>query len=122
MKLVEEWQDENYKVEIYAEFKTRGHDRGSWNYDFVDCVEFEGHLTLEDESLTLTDVTYDGKHTTGRFLSKKKINGLENNYKLTLERMRQRLNVEIEETKESIKTITYDQEITDGLPDSLKGM
>lgn len=124
MKVIEEWEDGEYKVTIKAEFVTNGTNIGSWVDVRLDAVFFVAEIQLKNEDwLTIGDEAHSRKYYESRFLRPKKyVESLEESYIMTLKdlKLRVRNNIDAHRLKTQIK-IT-DQNITDGLPDSLKGM
>lgn len=125
MKLVEQWDDRGYNVEIRAQFETNGHDAsqsimGSY---YVNCVRVmctiqDGYTEKIVHSTASSRTHYDKKH----LLSRKRYLNIFESYELTLKEAKEFAAQYIDEQTQRKLIRQTDDEITDGLPDSLVGL
>lgn len=122
MKLVEQWDDRGHSIEIKAQFETNGHDASQSiiGSHYVDCVRVmctiqDGYTEKVFHSVASSRTHYDKKN----ILSKKKYLSIFESYELTLKEAKEFASQYVDRQVHYKLIRLTDDEITDGLPDSL---
>lgn len=125
MKLVEQWNDRGHNVEIRAQFETNGYDASQsiMGSVYVDCVRVmctiqDGYTERVTHSKASSRMHYDKK----KIWSRKSYLNIYESYELTPIEVKEQAVKYIDEQCKRKEIRQSDDEITDGLPDSLVGL
>lgn len=125
MKLVEQWDDRGHSVDIRAQFETNGYDASQsiLGSDYVDCVRVmctiqDGYKENIIHSIASSRTHYEKKN----MWSRKRYLNISESYESTLKETEEQATKYIDEQCKRKEIRQTDDEITDGLPDSLVGL
>lgn len=129
-KVIEHWTDSGFNVVITALFETDGIDIGEWVTDYRDCVWLNfciydptnSELYSFVQRKSYAAYSHTKKEKTG-FLKKKKTEvSISQAYEERMIKIKEIIESMIESSLNADKLNRSDQQITDGLPDSLKSI
>lgn len=129
MKEIDIVEYKGYKLVLMARFVTDGYDASqsiAGSAVLIDCVELEGVIYDKNgiNIITLGEVKASARtHHQRKFgFMQKQYLSIEDSFNYIVDKMKKRLKGYVDNMCKKAETATRDKEITDGLPDSLKGM